>query len=120
MQLTAKNGRKFILNSEAEDAEINAQIAADPEMEELDENFFKNARPMKETHPEFVATWQATRKNEALKIIPMGRPKKEVTKLRTTIFLDPQIISYFKHSGKTTKGWQTRMNAALNEYIKQH
>ena len=44
-----------------------------------------------------------------------GRPpmSEESRKQRVTLFLDPDLIAYFKRGGK---GWQTRINAALKEY----
>jgi uncharacterized protein (DUF4415 family) len=46
-----------------------------------------------------------------------GRPKAEQTKLSLTVRYDADIIEAFKASGP---GWQTRMNAALREWLKTH
>lgn len=43
-----------------------------------------------------------------------GRPVAENPKISTTIRLSPEVIAYFKADGK---GWQTRIDAALREYI---
>ena len=43
--------------------------------------------------------------------------QKAPTKIATTVRLDSQIIEYFKKDGK---GWQTRLNSALREYIATH
>ncbi|MGE8450968.1 MAG: BrnA antitoxin family protein [Pseudomonadales bacterium] len=44
-----------------------------------------------------------------------GRPKSSVTKLPVTIRLSPDVVEPFRASGK---GWQTRMNEALREWLK--
>ena len=48
---------------------------------------------------------------------PRGRPKAEVTKVFTAIRLDADLLGAFKATGK---GWQTRVNAALRQYIHEH
>ena len=45
------------------------------------------------------------------------RPKLATPKERVTIRFDADVVAYFKSTGK---GWQTRMNDALNEWIKEH
>ncbi len=44
--------------------------------------------------------------------IKRGRPKAAVTKVSTTIRLDPDVIEAFKTEGP---GWQSRMNDALRK-----
>ncbi len=51
---------------------------------------------------------------EALK---RGRPKSERTKIATTIRFDDDVLGAFKATGR---GWQTRMNDALREWLKEH
>ena len=46
-----------------------------------------------------------------------GRPKAEVTKERITIRLSPEVVGAFRASGS---GWQTRMDAALRDWLKDH
>ncbi len=41
-----------------------------------------------------------------------GRPKADVTKVSTTIRLDPEVITAFKAQGA---GWQSRINDALRK-----
>lgn len=41
-----------------------------------------------------------------------GRPKADVTKVSTTLRLDPDVLERFKADGP---GWQGRMNAALRK-----
>ncbi|MCP8900212.1 BrnA antitoxin family protein [Gilvimarinus xylanilyticus] len=47
----------------------------------------------------------------------LGRPKSEKTKRSTTLRLDEDVIEFFKRDGK---GWQTRLNNALREYVSEH
>ena len=44
--------------------------------------------------------------------VQRGRPKADVTKVATTLRLDPDVIAAFKADGP---GWQSRMNAALRK-----
>lgn len=51
------------------------------------------------------------------KLIRRGRPKSESQKLLLTVRYDADVIEAFKATGK---GWQTRMNAALRDWLKTH
>lgn len=44
--------------------------------------------------------------------VQRGRPKADITKVSTTIRLDPDIIAAFKAEGS---GWQSRINDALRK-----
>ena len=46
-----------------------------------------------------------------------GRPKSANPKVFTGIRLDPDIMERFKAEGK---GWQTRINAVLREWVDTH
>ena len=46
-----------------------------------------------------------------------GRPKSAVTKARITIRLSREVVETFRATGE---GWQTRMDEALREYVKEH
>jgi uncharacterized protein (DUF4415 family) len=46
-----------------------------------------------------------------------GRPKAMVTKERITIRLSPDVVQTFRSSGD---GWQTRIDAALKEWLQTH
>jgi len=46
-----------------------------------------------------------------------GRPKSDETKVFTAIRLDADLLKTFKATGK---GWQTRVNAALRQFITEH
>ncbi|WP_158892123.1 MULTISPECIES: BrnA antitoxin family protein [unclassified Pseudomonas] len=46
-----------------------------------------------------------------------GRPQASVTKERITIRLSPHVVDAFRATGS---GWQTRMDAALKDWLKTH
>lgn len=46
-----------------------------------------------------------------------GRPKAAVTKERITIRLSHEVVERFRASGE---GWQTRVDAALKDWLKTH
>jgi len=47
----------------------------------------------------------------------VGRSAREMTKDRITIYLSHEVNEYFRATGK---GWQTRIDKALLEYVKAH
>jgi len=47
----------------------------------------------------------------------VDRPALESTKVSTTIRLSPEVIENFKAAGD---GWQTRIDLALKEWIKNN
>lgn len=75
-----------------EAAEIEAGIAADPDTYELSAEEFARLRPV-------------------------GRPRAAATKERITIRLSRDVVERFRASGK---GWQTRLDAALQEWLASH
>ena len=46
--------------------------------------------------------------------VTRGRPKAAVTKVSTTLRLDPEVLAAFKADGP---GWQSRINAALRRAV---
>ena len=50
-------------------------------------------------------------------LVIRGRPKTEIPKQALTVRYDPEVIAAFKSTGK---GWQTRMNEALKDWLKTH
>ena len=50
------------------------------------------------------------------KLIRRGRPKAETTKLALTVRYDADVVGAFRATGK---GWQTRMNDALRDWLKK-
>jgi uncharacterized protein (DUF4415 family) len=78
-----------------EDALITKAAKSDPD-----------ARPFSE------AAWKKAKARARV-----GRPLSDSPKVFTGIRLDADVIDRFKATGK---GWQTRMNAALREWLKTH
>ncbi|SJM96046.1 BrnA antitoxin family protein [Crenothrix polyspora] len=113
MLLKTKSGRLVELPTDEEEAEINAGIAADPDTYELNDEDFTRMRPAYEVLPEIFGADIAA---EMLK--PKGgRPRTDTPKVFTGIRLDSDILEAFRATGK---GWQTRMNDALKEWLKEH
>ena len=81
--------------TDIEDAAITAAAMSDPD-----------AVPFTD------AQWAAVKPN-----MRTGRPKAEVTKERITIRLSRDVVTQFRATGV---GWQTRMDAALRQYIAEH
>ncbi|WP_293660718.1 BrnA antitoxin family protein [Rhodoferax sp. OV413] len=94
-----------------ETAAINAGIDADPDARELASDWHQGARPASEVlTPETYAALVAMKR-------PRGRPKADETKVFTAIRLDADVLETFKATGR---GWQTRVNAALRQFIAEH
>ncbi|MDR2213863.1 MAG: BrnA antitoxin family protein [Pseudomonadales bacterium] len=90
-----------------EDAAIQRGIAADPDARELDEAWFKEAKPAREVFsPERYAALTEKR--------PRGRPKADQTKVFTGLRLDADVLEALRATGP---GWQTRVNAMLRECL---
>jgi Uncharacterized protein conserved in bacteria len=73
----------------------------------LDEAWFAKARPARDVLPAPVLA-SARR--------PPGRPTGS-NKESTTVRFDRDVLDAFRAAGP---GWQTRMNAALREWLKEH
>ena len=94
-----------------ENLAINIGIAADPDNPEWTEEDFAQAKPASEFFPPDVYAALVAMKR------PRGRPKAVETKVFTAIRLDADLLETFKATGK---GWQTRMNSALRQYVTEH
>ncbi|AMG88075.1 MULTISPECIES: BrnA antitoxin family protein [Bordetella] len=81
-----------VVPTREEDEAINRGIAADPDTYELGAADLKQMKRI-------------------------GRPKAEVTKERITIRLSPDVLERFRATGT---GWQTRVDAALRDWLKTH
>ena len=67
--------------------------------------------------PEITDEWIASADHYVGdKLVRRGRPTGS-HKTATTIRFDDEVIEAFKATGK---GWQTRMNAALKDWLKTH
>lgn len=93
-----------------ENAAINAGITSDSDARELDAEWFAKAKPASEMLPPEIYTALIAKR-------PRGRPKASETKVFTAIRLDADLLATFKATGK---GWQTRVNAALRQFINEH
>jgi uncharacterized protein (DUF4415 family) len=111
--IETKSGRVIALPSPQEDAAIDAAIVADSDSHEWTGADFASAKPASAffdsaTHAKLV---QLQRK-------PGERgPQKAPTKVATTIRLSPDVAAAFKATGA---GWQTRIDAALKDWLKTH
>ena len=85
--------RRLIKPTAREDRAINAGIARDPDTSEL------SAKELNELRP-----------------VLRGRPKAAVHKVHVSVRLDPEVIEFFRSTGR---GWQTRMNTALLSHVKR-
>jgi len=85
------------------------------EVRELTREDFRRSRPAIDVLPEILGVELA---NAILKRKPGQRgkqisPKKELVTIRLTI----DVLDFFRSMGP---GWQTRMNTALKEWVKEH
>jgi len=64
---------------------------------------------------EFKSALEFTELNTVLKAT--GRPKSDKHKKPVSIRLSPEVVAYFKGTGK---GWQTRMDEVLKDYVSHH
>ncbi len=46
-----------------------------------------------------------------------GRPKSANKKLLVSVRYSPEVVAYFKSTGK---GWQSRMDGVLRKYVTRH
>lgn len=90
--------------TDAEEAEIQAMIASDPDNPELTAEELTELRPFREVFPDLAAS--IDRK--------LGRPKAENPKKAISLRLDAEVIERFKATGD---GWQSRMNEALRKAV---
>ena len=84
-----------IIPTKKEDATITAAAMSDPD-----------AMPL--TDEEWIAVTPLVR---------IGRPKAEITKERINIRLSRDVVTQFRATGD---GWQTRIDAALRQFITEH
>jgi uncharacterized protein (DUF4415 family) len=91
-----------------------------PNPELIDENapeatdeWFQKARPASEVLPGLLGNSAA---QELLKP-KRGRPFSASPKEHVNIRLDPDVLDAFKSTGS---GWQTRLNAALRDWLRTH
>ena len=88
--------------TDEEEAEIQRQIAADPDDCELTDEQLAQGRPFAEVFPDLMESIRRSR----------GRPPVEKPLQQISIRLDPDVIAKFKATGK---GWQGRVNEVLKK-----
>ena len=112
MRIQTKSGRWLEVPTPEENARINAGIAADPDNPELDDDWFKRARPASEVlPPEIYAGLVALQKSRI-----RGRPPLETPKVATAIRFDADVLAGLRATGK---GWQTRVNDTMRQWLAQ-
>lgn len=114
MKTKAKADRKIRVPTDADDAAINAGIAADDENPEWTKEDFEKAKSAVEVLGTEVAGKLAAMKR------PRGRPAgsiKENAKVPVTMRVDPDVLEAMRETGT---GWQTRVNDVLRrEFIRR-
>ena len=103
---------------------MNARNRIDPEtapltdaageVRELTEQDMRRFRPASDMLPADLHAGLLTMNRQAR---ARGRPKAEGTKERITIRLSPEVVQRFRATGD---GWQTRIDAALKDWLKTH
>lgn len=99
----SKQQQAVDLITDEEEAEIQRQIAEDPDDWEATDEELASARPFAEVFPDLA---------ESIRKSISGRPKSETPKKAISIRLDQDVIAKFKATGV---GWQSRMNEVLKQ-----
>jgi uncharacterized protein (DUF4415 family) len=84
-------------------------IDEDGEVGDLSRVDFGTFRPAREVLPPDLYAGLLALKNRG------GRPKSAAPKIQTAIRFDPDVLEGLRATGK---GWQTRANDALREWLK--
>ena len=87
--------------TDEEEAEIQRQIASDPDAPEATEEQLRQGKPFAEMFPDLAASIKRSR----------GRPRVENAKEAVTLRLDPRTVDRFKATGDD---WRTKMAEALD------
>jgi uncharacterized protein (DUF4415 family) len=89
---------------------VNPELA-DDDSPELTAQWFEKAKPASKVLPRLIG-----KENAAELLKPKrGRPPLENAKEHVNIRLDADILLAFKSKGR---GWQTRVNSALREWLR--
>lgn len=86
-----------------EETAIQVGLARDEDTQELGPDWFQGARPATEVVPKVVERWRRTRGKQKA-------PTKEAVSIR----LDQDVLAHYRASGR---GWQSRINETLRQYI---
>ncbi|PWJ82255.1 uncharacterized protein (DUF4415 family) [Pseudaminobacter salicylatoxidans] len=87
--------------TDEEEAEIQRQIASDPDAPEATDEQLAQAKPFKEVFPDLYESIQRSR----------GRPRVDKPKEAVTLRVDPDTLARFKATGKD---WRAKMAEALD------
>ncbi|MDX8383059.1 MAG: BrnA antitoxin family protein [Ghiorsea sp.] len=98
--------RNPIMPTDAEDAAINAAIATDPDNPEWTDAMFASATSVADSN------LPASFKQAVLRGKQTAPTKKPIS-----IRLSPEVLDFFRDQGK---GWQTRMDEVLKDYVAHH
>jgi uncharacterized protein (DUF4415 family) len=98
----SRGKRKLRSISDAEEARIQAGIAADPDNPEWTAKDFRRAKPFVEMFPSLAKSRRVR-----------GSQKKP-TKVAVSLRLTREVVEHFKAGGP---GWQTRMDEALKKAV---
>jgi uncharacterized protein (DUF4415 family) len=82
---------------------ISEKIRKDIESPPLSDDMLARMKPVKERHPNIPKRVRG--------------PQKEPVKIPVSIRLSPDVVTFFKSQGK---GWQTKIDSVLHNYIKNH
>lgn len=105
MQNAPKNLHKIYMPTEAEDLAIQQGIAEDPDASELDDAFFREARPASEVLGKSIV--------EALTAKP-GKAAHKPGSVVVSIPLDQDVLDVLRSMGPD---WQARLNDLLRADI---
>jgi uncharacterized protein (DUF4415 family) len=97
-----KHKRTRRMLSDAEEARIQAGIAADPDNPEWTANDFRRAKP-------FAKTFPALAKSRGIRAL-----QKQPAKIAVSLRLTREVVERFKSKGP---GWQARMDEALKKAV---
>jgi len=105
MYLKTKTGKKVDLLTDEEDAAVVRESIEDDTV--WSEKQLSQFKPIEDSAlPESIK-----------EKVRRGRPKSLLPKKPISIRFSSEVIKYFKASGK---GWQTRMDDVLREYVAKH
>lgn len=93
--------RKLRELTDEEEAQIQRQIASDPDAPEATDEELAGARPFAEVFPEMA---EAIRRGR-------GRPRIDAPKEAVTLRLDPDTLAKFKATGED---WRSKMSEILD------
>ena len=96
-------------------AKVRPLTNQDGEVRELTRADFRAMRPGNEVLPPKL--WKALCELSASRRVGQRGPQKKLKKIPVTLRYSAEVIDYFKATGR---GWQTRMDEALKDWIKKH